>query len=97
MGYNCQHSSKGGRWRSGGQLSACVGTHRGSEDRESRRHVHGNIKNPDFAKRKIASESGSSDTELIRTIDLKRGARRFNLNFKKKGARFPPSNKYGTR
>ena len=37
------------------------------------------IKNPDIAKN--ASESGSSDTELIRTIDLKRGARRFNLKF----------------
>jgi len=37
------------------------------------------IKNPDIAKN--ASESGSSDTDLIRTIDLKRGARKFNLNF----------------
>jgi hypothetical protein len=37
------------------------------------------IKNPDIAKN--ASESGSSDTDLIRTIDLKWGARNFNLNF----------------
>jgi hypothetical protein len=38
------------------------------------------IKNPDITKN--ASESGSSDTDLIRTIDLKQGARKFNLNFK---------------
>jgi hypothetical protein len=37
------------------------------------------IKNLDIPKN--ASESGSSDTDLIRTIDLKRGARKFNLNF----------------
>jgi hypothetical protein len=30
---------------SGGQLSACVGTHREIRDRESWRHVHGDIEN----------------------------------------------------
>ena len=51
------------------------------------------IKNPDIAKN--ASESGSSDTDLIRTIDLKWGAHKFNLKFLT-GARFPLGNKYGT-
>ena len=37
------------------------------------------IKNPDIVKN--ASESGSSDTDLIRTIDLKWGTRKFSLNF----------------
>ena len=30
---------------SGGQMSTCVGTHREIGDRESRRHVHGDIEN----------------------------------------------------
>ena len=51
------------------------------------------IKNPDIAKN--ASESRSSDTDLIRTIDLERGVRKFNLKFLTR-ARFPPGNKYGT-